>query len=383
MDSACPCCRRVKCSFGEVSSDPVVIVFHTSRSVLIGRKSKEKVNLLKKLAERATALRNVSGGILLVHVEGQEAWDRDLEIFDEAIGKRFGELIEDGSLFTDCFSRLWLSDIQNFERETDFLVYTIAETKCVSTLNFNTKIRNDFENERPSFLNIVRMLLRGNADKYPYLRGLQRQHMTRVPNSIPLFENRAIELKAFTQHQLTKKPVSVDEITDYIWNDLKLKDNVSSMSKLPEGGSFYIGVTESSHKTDQYKTKIRTATGFNPLVDIDQLTCSLYEKTRSDMVVLSAGDKAFHEPPPDLIDVLVHCVDDQGPLYVLQVVINSFDGIVFHDKQGPEAYTITDGQISIMARDEWLNRLMNCELWKACERFTKKVIPKMPKQEIQ
>ncbi|XP_067657762.1 uncharacterized protein [Haliotis asinina] len=371
MDRECPCCRRVKCSFAEASSEPYVIVLHTSRSVLIGRKSKEKVNLLKKVAKRATALRNASGGILLVHVEGQEAWDRDLEIFDEAIGKRLGELIEDGSLFTDCFSRSWLSDIHKFERETDFLVYTIAKTKCVSTLNFNTKIRNDFENERPSFLNIVNILLRGNTDKYSHLRTLQRQHVTRVPDSIPLFENRAIELKSFTQHQRTKKPVSVDDITDYMWNDLKLKDNISSMSKLPEGGSVYVGVAESSHKTDQYKTKIRKATGFNPLVDIDQLTNSLYEKTRSEIVVLSAGDKAFHEPPRDLVDVLVHCVDEQGPLYVLQVVINSFDGIVFHDKQGPEAYTITDGQISTMSRDEWLNRLMNCELWKACERFTK------------
>ncbi|XP_071090585.1 uncharacterized protein [Haliotis cracherodii] len=373
MACKCPPCERVKESYREVSSDPNVIVFHISRSVLIGKKSNEKFNLLKKLAKRATALRNDSGGVLLVHVEGQMTWDRDLEIFDEAIGKRFGELIEDGSLFTDCFSRLWLSDIEAFETETDFLLYTIAKSKCVSTLNFNTKIRNDFENEKPSFLNIVSILLRSDADKYTRGHCIQRKDLTpvkhKVTNSIPLFENRAIELKSFMQHQLTKKNVSVTEITNYIWNDLKLKDNISSMSKLPEGGSFYIGVTESHHTADKYKTKIRKATGFNPLVDIDQLTGSLQEKTHTDIVVLSARDKTFQEPPPDLIDVLVHRVDEKEPLYVLQVVISHFDGIVFHDKEGPEAYTITDGQISIMPRDQWLSRLMNCELWKACERF--------------
>ncbi|XP_067685186.1 uncharacterized protein [Haliotis asinina] len=348
----CKSCQQTEEEYKQKNLNESVLLEHVSRATVTSKKTPQKERTLRQLAKAANALLNSDGGVLLIHVCGQQQWDRDLELLDEAIGKRFSTMLPSGCQYSDYFSRKWLSNVSCFERFQDFLLFRITKIHGVSTLDTKTKMRNDFENVNAP-CSVIATILRRGGDNEDQVAANMVRHTSLV--DIPLHEDRESELKSLPQQAHGEK--AVEDVTDWIWHDLKLKDNITSMSKLQKGGRFYIGISEEPFNKRDYKTKTRYMNAFNFCVDINELIQRLYNKLKTDMIVLT-GKGSFQEAPSDLIDVyaiLEHCTDK----YVLCVNINHFNGIVFHDKDGPEVYTFQNGTACCMSKEEWLHRLLS------------------------
>ncbi|XP_071084212.1 uncharacterized protein [Haliotis cracherodii] len=346
----CESCSRTEEKYKNKYGYLTILLIHVCRATITNKKTPGKEEARHQLAKAANAMLNADGGKLLIHVDGQQKWDRDLEVLDEAIGKRFSSLLHDGCQYCDYFTREWLSNVKSFEYADDFLLFGITKINGVSTLDSKTKMRNDFENVTAPCA-VIAAILQCYGDD-------ETQHPSNiVPHTgiddIPLHEDRATELKSFPPQAAG---ATVESVTNCIWNDLKLKHNITSMAKLPRGGRFCIGISETPYPGD-YKTKTRQINGFQLRVDINELIQCLDNKLKTDMLVLT-GRGAFREAPSDLIAVHVYPIQGTNKC-VLSVNINHFNGIVFHDRAGPEVYTFENGEICLMSNDIWLQRLLS------------------------
>ncbi|XP_071085392.1 uncharacterized protein [Haliotis cracherodii] len=74
------------------------------------RKKEKRAIKTKELLKNATALRNSNSGHLLIHFVGREKEDTFTGAFDEFADDKLQTLIQDGSLFTDVYTKRFLSD---------------------------------------------------------------------------------------------------------------------------------------------------------------------------------------------------------------------------------------------------------------------------------
>ncbi|XP_046579242.1 uncharacterized protein LOC124286844 [Haliotis rubra] len=74
------------------------------------RKKEKRAIKARELLKNATALRNSNSGHLLIHFVGREKEDTFTGAFDEFADDKLQTLIQDGSLFTDVYSKRLLSD---------------------------------------------------------------------------------------------------------------------------------------------------------------------------------------------------------------------------------------------------------------------------------
>ncbi|XP_071111799.1 uncharacterized protein [Haliotis cracherodii] len=331
------------------------IQLHAEYSITRGKKNKEKSSVLGKVAKAVSALRNSGGGVLLVHLEGISSEDRCLEYFDEFVVKTFTNLLEGGELYTDSYERYFLSEKPKFTDARDFLVVDVNKTAGVATVDFNTKANNDNENLVVTSLNLLEVLNKTetNTKKQASLRNL--------PDDVKTFhENRQIQLKAFKDNteEIQRKRADVGKLTDHIWHTLKLKDNITSMSKVVQGGSYYLGVNEKKIVTEGgYQTKVADIVGFKLHVSQASLTETIYRKVETDLSILTKQGK-FTDAPRNLINIEFYPIH-QSELFVLEVAIRYCDGVVFYDRQGPRSYILDEKNKTVrrMSNDEWLQKL--------------------------
>ncbi|XP_046344463.1 uncharacterized protein LOC124125236 isoform X1 [Haliotis rufescens] len=356
----CRACFSVEKKYKERSGDPNFFLLHAERDVITAPKSdkekkKRKKLLQDQLEKRVAALRNTVGGVVIVHLHGQASTDRYLEYFDEFIGNPFSELLEDGRLFVETYVRHWLSTLPGFEDFYDFVHINVCKTAGVATVDFCTKTCNDFEKKNPSVLNILSILSRTFYTKVhqPQIRGIP------LPAEVDsLHENRAIELKTFMNPEAEKDVV---QFVDHVWFDLKLRENLTSLTKVEHGGSFYVGITEEKNKDTTYKTKTPKILGFHVSFPHENITEHIQQKIAEHVTVLQLNG-LFEDAPSDLINIAFHEVRDSHPRkFVLEIAVRHFDGIVFYDKEGPRTYLIDHGNIVRMTRMEWLHRV-RCRL---------------------
>ncbi|XP_046583739.1 uncharacterized protein LOC124290936 [Haliotis rubra] len=363
-EGVCSRCTQVRKIFIEKENrEPVnkLLPVHTEYKILRtkGEEAKKtgKKRFADQVAKAASALRNSGGGVLLVHVQGTSEEDRCLEYFDEAVRNELTGLLENGELYTDVYERKCLCQIETFEDITDFVQITVGKVESVCTVDFNTKATNDSENLSINSSNI-QVLLRKTETQAGSVP------TAKLPDNVQdLHENRHIQLKRF---QATKEVTSIKgdakQLTDYIWNYLKLKDNITSMSKVVGGGSYFLGVSESNLTTKEgYTTKKPEYTGFKLDISQESLREHIYKKLETDICVLDR-DGHFTEGPRDLVDIRFHTIRNAG-LVVLEVAIRYCQGVVFYDKEGPRTYYVTDSgatkteNVCRMNRSEWLRRL--------------------------
>lgn len=256
------------------------------------------------------------------------------------------------------FFRNWLSDKPGFELYKDILFVNVMKTNCFTTTYFNTRIRTDFENQQPSALSITAILSKTFYEPYsaPKIRG--------IGSLWHLYEDRHIELKAYKAkpEELLSHQQDETTLTRYIWENLKLKDYITSLSKVKGGGSYFVGIREKEKSFKKYVSKEPCIDGCEIYVDFqNKFSKHLYEVVHCDLVVPSING-AFIDAPSDVYDFAFHEVNNTNPQkYVLEVAIRYVDGIVFYD-QGPKAYMINcDGVIDSMDRCEWLQKMkQNC-----------------------
>ncbi len=332
------------------------MVLHGNREVICaGRKSphfSEKKKTLQKIEKIVSALQNSGGGQLLLHIDGQRVGDRYLEHFDEFITRSFSDLIEDHQLYVDAYDRQWW----NGENCTEFLLIKVERSFRITTVDFNTKVRNDIENTRPTSSVLATLLCRKDIQEVPEpnLQGLLEPQL--------MHENRKIELKSLRSENLNSSNVS--DLVDYIWTGLKLKDNLTSFSKIIGGGSLFVGVSEESPSENYtYKTKTPRIEGFELPTDGD-IVKELKKKIGDSVSVgeyrnIAGSGPVVSDAPSDLVKIELHRVDNTAPQkYVLEIAVRYFDGLVFYDKQGPRTYKLENNRTCRIGRDEWLNRLV-------------------------
>ncbi|XP_048250452.1 uncharacterized protein LOC125378646 [Haliotis rufescens] len=329
------------------------IQLHAEYSIIRGKKSKEKSSFLGIVAKTVSALRNSGGGVLLVHVEGISSEDKCLEYFDEFVVKTFTNLLEGGELYTDSYERYFLSDEPKFTDVSDVLVVKVSETAGVVTVDFNTKANNDNENLVINSLTLLEVL--NKTETNPKDQAILRN----LPCNVHTFyEDRHIQLKAFKDNteQIQRIQANVGKLTDHIWHILKLKDNITSMSKLVQGGSYYLGVNEKKVLTERgYQTKVSDIVGFKLHVNQASLIESIYRKVETDLCVLTRHGK-FTDAPSDLINIAFHPTQRQH--FVMEVAIRYCDGVVFYDRDGPRSYILDEklNTVRRMNNVEWLEK---------------------------
>ncbi|XP_048250453.1 uncharacterized protein LOC124126451 [Haliotis rufescens] len=328
------------------------IQLHAEYSIIRGKKSKEKTSVLGKVAKAVSALRNSCGGVLLVHLVRISLEDRCLEYFDEFVVKTFTNLLEGGELYTDSYARYFLSEKAKFTDACDFLVVDVHKTAGVATVDFNTKANNDNENLVVTSLNLLEVL--NKTETNPKDQAILRN----LPYNVHTFhEDRHIQLKAFKgdTEQIQRIQADVGKLTDHIWHTLKLKDNITSMSKLVQGGSYYLGVNEKKVVTGGgYQTKVADIVGFKLHLSQASLIESIYRKVDTDLCVLTKHGK-FTDAPRNLIYIEFHPTQRQQ--FVMEVAIRYYDGVVFYDKDGPRSYILdVDKTVRRMRNVEWLDK---------------------------
>ncbi|XP_067663127.1 uncharacterized protein [Haliotis asinina] len=360
VTGTCPACSSAEKKYKERGGDPNCFVLHGERDVITAPRSdkekrKKKKLLQDQLEKRVAALRNTRGGVVIVHLQGQVQTDRYLEYFDEFIGNPLSELIEDGRLFVDTYVRQWLSTLPGFEDFSDFVLINVRKTAGVATVDFCTKTCNDFEKKNPSILNVLSILSRTfyTKTRKPQIRGVPLSE-----NLQKLHENRAIELKTFINPDAEKDVV---EFVNHVWMDLKLRENLTSLTKVEHGGSFYVGITEEKKQRGSYNTKAPKILGFRVGFPHEDITELLQKKIAEHVTVLQLNGR-FEDAPSDLTEIAFHEVRDSNPQrYILEIAVRHVDGIVFCDKQGPRTYLIDHGNIVRMSQVEWLHRI-TCRL---------------------
>ncbi|XP_048256861.1 uncharacterized protein LOC124128155 isoform X1 [Haliotis rufescens] len=381
----CADCEAVGQKYSLGSSDENIFIVHTSRSVVKrkGSKCEAKSEVLDQIKRRGAALRNSRGGSILVHLDGQGENDRCLEYFDEFISKGLTALIEDGTLFVNVFKREWLSASDDYKDRTDFVLLRVGKTKSISTVDFNTKVRNDIENENATTVNIVSLLLDKDGEKCfdAKLRDL--------PDDIKTFhESRHVEHKALMPNLAANPKLTSDEdsLLDYLWLNLKLKDNITSFSKIIGGGSIFIGIAEktdeSTHSkvlkgvgfdivdTGKYSLKEVTTEYFELHINKDTFLAKLTRKIYENTSILYASGRFAREIPSGLIKLKFHELPSPNR-YILQVAVGYIEGIVFSDKKGPRTYFVKGSSkeemvCERMAVKEWILRLKrHCILCKS------------------
>ncbi|XP_071095457.1 uncharacterized protein [Haliotis cracherodii] len=357
--SSCTRCNNVVTKYRAQSTDNELLSIHTERAIYL-KKSQERNKTRDELLKRLSALRNSGGGVLLIHVNGTRAGDRCLKYFDEFVGSIVTRLLEPGEVYANTYKRQWLQDILEYCADSAVFIHirvaavtAVTDVKGVATVDFNTKLGKDYENVIPTTQQLLTVRSHRRTSTGPAITGLT--------DDSKLHEDVHIQLKRFLP-----KPQSSDEIqqdattfVEYLWNQLKLKDSITSMSKIPDGGSYYLGIGERVNTSEDgtYTTVIPDVRGFELKLDQGELEETLKSKLR-DCVLLGRSENTFTDVPSDLIAIAFHPIPSDHQRCVLRVAVKCVEGVVFCDRCGPRTYMMENGQICRMEKGMWLERIM-------------------------
>ncbi|XP_046556725.1 uncharacterized protein LOC124265948 isoform X3 [Haliotis rubra] len=358
IDSCCDC-EEVATAFSSNYKGTYVFLIHLDVNLFSSKLKHNEIKKrkLKEIEKKVSALRNTSGGEILVHLQGQDTEDRYLGHFDNFTDACLKNLIPDGQLFTDVYRRQWLWDVFPGFESTPVLLLTVNKARSVCTVHFYTKVASDCMIENASTIGFISLLSRKviTTATEPTLRGIHNFEKR-------LHENRHIELKSvFTKKDRTFHNIS--SFVDYIWTDLRFRENLCSMSKLEGGGSFFVGINE-RNGGGTYDSREINPNGFPCNWNVDELKTSLDDKLECD-ASYQRPDGALTSVPTTLIEVALY----NSPLQkqacphnfkILEIAVGYAAGIVFYNKKGPETYTIEEkGNICRMEHCEWLERIQS------------------------
>ncbi|XP_046557023.1 uncharacterized protein LOC124266254 isoform X2 [Haliotis rubra] len=96
---------------------------------------------IEELTKKVSALRNAGGGALLVHLQGLSPNDRCLALFNEYVDDTLTKLIEDGVLFVDTYTKIWLSEHTTSEGYQEYLLLIVKSSPSLTTADFKTKVK--------------------------------------------------------------------------------------------------------------------------------------------------------------------------------------------------------------------------------------------------
>ncbi|XP_067649633.1 uncharacterized protein [Haliotis asinina] len=306
----------------------------------------------EELTKKVSALRNAGGGALLIHLLGLSPNDRCLALFNEYVDDTLTKLIEDGVLFVDTYSKIWLSEHTTSEKYQEYLVLIVKSSLSLTTADFKTKVTSDENLTRPTTLNIKKLLFneQQQKEKRPKIRG--------IDDSIQ--EGRDIEFKSFhkTPFEGIITQTNVKEVLEYIWKDLRLREYISSFTKIQDGGSYYLGIGEGLEEITgyNYKTKNKILSGIRVEPSLHETVKKGLTELIRQHTIVQIGNAAQPRSADSLVKFKFHEVD-KDQVYILEVAVGYTPGCVFYDT--PEVYTMIEGSTQMIPVEfsEWLEKV--------------------------
>ena len=335
---------------------------------------------LQKFYLYVNSLLNGKGGTVVIHSKNPNL----LERFDQKVDKKLIDLISDGSMYHDLFERGYSDDAH--------LVYRIkpcAKNKPWSTLDFKTKTSTNKGRDVPSYVQLSvwlenlcaqpnRSFKSANEGDMEFENGKQ-VFIKKDYGREPFQESMTIQAKSL-RHATTQ------DLVRHCWKTLKLNEYISAFTKIRGGGSVYFGVGEHKEEKELWISALPRCTKFVKLT-----THARAEKwniwkdpnlrTKPTLFYVAKGNKVktvekatgefwteaihltkeervrFHrgilervvdelkwvgvEEPYDPVQVFFHDVASAPTDHcVIEVKVNYYHGLCFHDKEGPESYRI-------------------------------------------
>ncbi|XP_071104192.1 uncharacterized protein [Haliotis cracherodii] len=331
---------------------------NTRQGVILSKEQRvKKKKLQSEFLEQACGLRNSGGGILLVHLVGLSSRDKYPGKLDEFTDDLLVKLIDDGTLFVDCFTKKWLDVKKELSDYYDFISITVRpRNQSVVTVNFMTKIPFDSKIEDPRACNIQGLLSTRKTfrNKTPRVRGQEGRYLL-------LHESRNVQHKAFKAEKGNEKKLKslqrdIPALGQHIWEDQRLREYITSFSKLDQGGSYFFGVAEEKreYRRKNYVSIKLVDYGIDlSRRDLKALKHNLIRKVQSDILCCSYDGETLNIEAHDLVVIDHHLTEDNN--YVIEVAVGAVEGLVFYDARGPRSFAIKEGELTRIACREWFN----------------------------
>ncbi|XP_070201092.1 uncharacterized protein [Littorina saxatilis] len=267
---------------------------------------------------------NAKEGSVLIHSDG----DRNIDLFDQKVDGRLVTLIPDNALYQDVYERSFLDDNHLYYR-----VKPRSGQRPLSILDFNTKFAvskglvdptqgqmRDFmkhvieeEEKSPSFFEAYRGTAVLEKDQPAMLNSVES-------GSKPFRENICTQAKAYDQ----------TDLKEFCWK--KSKPYISAFSKIPGGGSVYIGIAED--KTGNIATGKLIVKGVNANeFDEQEMQEELLRRVGMEMMHIGRRE------PDNVIETEALPVLSDKSSVVIQIKVNYYHGIYFTSLDGPKLFT--------------------------------------------
>ncbi|XP_048247469.1 uncharacterized protein LOC125377577 [Haliotis rufescens] len=411
------------------------------------RKKEKRAIKTKELLKNVTALRNSNSGHLLIHFVGREKEDTFTGAFDEFADDKLQTLIQDGSLFTDVYTKRFLSDYaidldklqkkqhgvleetsgklekkikehqsqqeqlakldlkaketlgeelfeeirkilrqklvetsQELERlknikskvekklsvcvdkdtlkdthqYKDFLVLYVEGGFYLTTSDSKTKIALDERIISPSDPTLIKFLKNRTQFKSVHPSGHTLEDLTK------LHESRSVQFKGYFKGKETD-----EKIVGFMFDDHKLLEYVGAFTKNTEGGTYFLGIVEKEHffNGSHYKSKFVEIQRV-PISSQQNVAAKIKEGVSKGVLIC---DYDGNEANDELVDVFFipsgdsgkHDADEKAPEhFIIQIHVKPVSGIVFYDKQGPQAYRVEGDTITTFSVKEWFHAVI-------------------------
>ena len=355
---------------------------------------------LQQFYKYVNSLFNEVGGAVVIHSNNPNL----LERFDQKVDSKLTDLISDGSMYHEVFKRFYFD-----KAHLVYLINPPAKPKPLSTLDFKTKTSFNKGKGVPSHGQMSVWLETlcdspvspesADEDDMEFEKGKQVL-IEKDYGREPFQESMTIQAKSLRQ-------ATRQDLVRYCWETLKLNEYISAFTKIKCGGSVYFGVGEHKEKTELWISALPQCTRFVELTthgryekwniwkdrnlrteptlyyvakennvkkverstgefwteaiqlteeECNQFRSGILERVENELKWVGA------EEPYDPVRVVFHPVaSGQADHYVIEVKVNYYHGLCFHDKEGPESYRIkgpgdprTDPVIYRIPLDDWV-----------------------------
>ena len=310
---------------------------------------------LQQFYKYVNSLLNGVGGAVVIHSNNHSL----LEQFDQKVDNKLTDLISDGFMYHDVFERYYFDNAH--------LVYRIKPregTRPYSTLDFKTKTSVNKGIQVPSYVQISVWLKKLSAEPNDSSESANEGHMEFI-NGQQVIINKDYGPEPFQESTtIQAKPLTTEkhEHAKHCWKNMKLNEYISAFTKIMGGGSVYFGVVEKRGFTKKHR--VRTVKFITEPIQLTeeervQFHRGIRERVVDELKWVGAKGPCY---PVEVFFHDVHDVHDAQPDHcVIEVKVNYYHGMCFHNKEGPESYRIkgpgdprTEPVISRIPLDDWV-----------------------------
>lgn len=334
---------------------------------------------LQNFLKMVNTLCNEGGGFVLIHTEQQY-----LTFFDEQVDDRLMSMIPDGSMFDENFRTKRVDD-----QHVSFQVLP-SNNRQLCVLDFHSTISLNKGRAKPDYRQMKHLLNRAPPFSHYSLSSPFKAERLVRGDIVPFIETRNMQAKLIMDRdmELVSGTSRGEKLLSLSWEKLDLPDFISGFSKQKEGGHYCLGLEEEKKCEGQ---RWRPVEGTDTICELLKMKKKLWENKDNTTILYLAeeGDVPTYEyrtgrfilrgvrlscddqekfelglknklqcnmfcfPPSASLQVkcLFHKVLEPAEdnlvhkdLYLVEVQVEYYSGVCFHDIGGPEVYQYRNRQ---------------------------------------